>query len=149
MARSEPIRASFDQGQVPTIACFNRATTPLGVDFDTLVAAMQQFVDDCFAPVWGTPARLVTTADFLADAWPLLLLDDADQANPLAYHELPPDGLPISKIFVRTTLNAGDQVGVAASHELAEMLVGPAITLMPPGPAPQAVYAYETADPVE
>jgi len=149
MPKSEPIRASFDQGQVPTIACFNKATIPPGVDFDALIAALQKFVDECFAPVWGTPAKLVKTNDFQPGAWALVLLDDADQANALAYHELTPDGLPISKVFVRTILNAGDQVSVAASHELAEMLVDPAINLMATGPDPQAVYAYETADPVE
>src|SRR5947208_2251756 len=149
MVEGDPFRAAFDQGQVPTIACFNRATTPLGVDLDALVAAMQHFVDDCFVPVWGTPAKLLLTTDFVQGAWALVFFDDADQANALAYHELTPDGLPISKIFVRTTLNAGDQVSVSASHELVEMLVDPAINLMTTGPDAQAVYAYETADPVE
>jgi hypothetical protein len=149
MAGNGSIRAAFDQGQVPTIACFNRAKTPLGVDLDDLVGAMQVFVDDCFVPVWGTPAKLVRTADFVRNQWALVFLDDADQANALAYHELTPDGLPISKVFVRTTLEAGDLVSVSASHELAEMLVDPAINLLTTGPDPRAVYAYEAADPVE
>ncbi|HZP22003.1 MAG TPA: hypothetical protein VFB04_01075 [Terriglobales bacterium] len=38
---------------VPTIACFNCAATPLGVDFDALIAAMQAFLDRHFAPVWA------------------------------------------------------------------------------------------------
>jgi len=38
---------------------------------------------------------------------------------------------------------------VSASHELVEMLVDPAINLMTTGPDPRAVYAYESADPVE
>jgi len=33
--------AAFDQGQVPTIACINKATVPLGVRFDELVNAHQ------------------------------------------------------------------------------------------------------------
>jgi hypothetical protein len=41
MNRSGFVRAAFDQGQVPTIACFNKATVPLGVKFDDLLAAMQ------------------------------------------------------------------------------------------------------------
>ena len=34
------------RNHVPKIACFNRAKTPLGVDFDDLIAAMQKYVDD-------------------------------------------------------------------------------------------------------
>jgi hypothetical protein len=79
----------------------------------------------------------------------LVFLDDADEANALAYHELTPDGLPISKVFVRAISQAGDSVSVSASHELVEMLVDPAINLMTTGPDPRTVYAYETADPVE
>src|SRR5205807_2231155 len=44
-ARSRFIAAAFDHGQVPTIACFNKASTALGVDFDRLIAALQKLVD--------------------------------------------------------------------------------------------------------
>src|SRR5437868_3855046 len=37
---------AFNQGETPTIACFNKATTPLGVDLDALISAMQSFVDN-------------------------------------------------------------------------------------------------------
>src|SRR5262245_64622163 len=107
MPKRGAIRAAFNQGQVPTIACFNKATVPLGVDLGKLVAAMQAFVDNHFARVWGTPAKLVATKGFVKNAWALVFLDDADAANALAYHELTPDGLPISKVFVRTTDQAG------------------------------------------
>jgi len=35
------VRAAFDQGQIPTIACINKATVSLGVDFDKLIAALE------------------------------------------------------------------------------------------------------------
>ena len=143
------VRAAFDQGQVPTIACFNKATVPLGVDFDALLRAMQKFVDRDFAPVWGTPARLVKATGFIKGAWAMTFLDTADAANALAYHDLTPQGLPLSKVFVKTTLKAGEKVSVSASHELAEMLVDPAINLYSTGPKRRLLYAYETADPVE
>jgi hypothetical protein len=41
MATGRPILGAFNQGEVPKIACFNKATVPLGVDFDDLIAAMQ------------------------------------------------------------------------------------------------------------
>jgi len=100
-------------------------------------------------PVWGTPATLVKSTGFVKGAWALVFLDNADCAGALAYHDLTPDGLPQSKVFVRTTLDNGDLVSVATSHELVEMLVDPAINLMTTGPDPKAVYAYESADPVE
>ena len=144
-----PVFAAFDQGQIPDIAVFNQATAPLGVDLDRLVAALQKFVTECVAPVWGTPARLAKTTGFKKGAWALVFLDTADQANALAYHELTPDGFPLSKVFVKTIAEAGASLTVAASHELVEMLVDPAINLLSLGPDPKAAYAYESADPVE
>jgi hypothetical protein len=144
-----PRFAAFNQGAVPTIACFNKATTALGVDFNALIASMQAYVDQYIAPVWGTPAKLVKSNDFVKGAWAMVFLDDADQPGALAYHDLTPEGLPQSKVFVKTTLDNHDLVSVSASHELVEMLVDPAINLMTTGPDAKAVYAYESADPVE
>ena len=142
------IAAAFDQGQVPTIACFNKATVSLGVDFGRLITTLQTFVDDYFAPVWGTPAKLVKTATFRKGAWAMAFLDDADVANALGYHDLTPDGLPLAKVFVKSTLAVRQKVSVTACHELAEMLVDPAINLCSVGPN-NLIYAYETADAVE
>ena len=149
MSQSHATFGAFNQGTIPTIACFNKAKTPLGVDLDKLIAAMQEYIDKRVAPVWSTPARLVKSANFLKDSWAVVFLDDADEPDALAYHDLTPAGLPLSKVFVRTTLKNGDLVSVSASHELVEMLVDPAINLMTTGPNPKLVYAYESADPVE
>ena len=149
MKTLRPPLGAFNQGSVPTITCFNQAKTPLGVGLDALVAAMQEFVDRHVAPVWGTPARLVRTTGFRKDAWAVVFLDDADQPGALAYHDLTPEGLPLSKVFVKTTIDNGDLVSVSASHELVEMLVDPAINMMTTGPDPKTMYAYESADPVE
>jgi len=145
----KPILGAFNQGAVPTIACLNKATTPLGVDLDALIGAMQAYINNNVAPVWGTPATLVKTTDFQPGAWAMVFLDNADQAGALAYHDLTPDGLPEAKVFVKTTLDNNDLVSVSASHELVEMLVDPAINVMTTGPDRTTVYAYESADPVE
>jgi len=149
MPHARPKLGAFNQGAVPTIACINAAKTPLGVDFARLVTALREYTDRFVAPVWGTPAKLVSATRPLKGAWALVFLDDADVAGALAYHDLTPEGLPLSKVFVRTTLRAGELVSISASHELAEMLVDPAINLMTTGPDPRATYAYETADPCE
>jgi hypothetical protein len=149
MKKMKTVFAAFNQGETPTIACFNKATTPLGVDFDALIAAMQAYINDHVVPVWATPAKLIKSSDFVAGDWAMVFLDDADQPGALAYHDLTPDGWPLSKVFVRTTLENNDKVSVSASHELVEMLVDPAINMYATGPDPKTVYAYESADPVE
>ena len=101
------IRARFDKGQIPTIACFNKATVPLGIELDTMLRALQKFVDRCVVPVWGTPAKLVESTGFVRKAWALVFLDDVDQPGALAYHDLTPDGLPISKVFTASSLKSG------------------------------------------
>ena len=79
MKTTRPTFGAFNQGGVPTIACFNKATDPLGVDFDALIAAMQAYVDQHVVPVWNTPAKLVKTKDFVKKAWAMVFLDDSDQ----------------------------------------------------------------------
>ncbi len=142
-------RGAFNQGNKPTIACFNKAATPLGVDFSALISALRIYVNQHIVPVWGTPAKLVKSKDFIPGAWAVVFLDDADAPGALAYHDLTPEGLPLSKVFVRTTIDDGELVSVSVSHELVEMLVDPAINMMTTGPDPKTMYAYESADPVE
>jgi hypothetical protein len=147
--REKSRRVALDRNSVPRVACFVRAKTPLGVGLRELLAALQEFVDVHFAPVWGVSCRLVATKGFVKGAWAMAFLDDSDQASASAYHDLTPEGLPLAKVFVRTIRAHGEEVSVAASHELAEMLVDPAMNLMSTGPDPRLMYCYETADPVE
>ena len=106
MKTRRPTFGAFNQGGVPTIACFNKATTALGVNFDALIVAMQAFVDQQVVPVWGTPAKLIKSTGFVKGAWAMVFLDNADQPGALAYHDLTPDGLSESKVFVKTTVDA-------------------------------------------
>jgi hypothetical protein len=129
--------------------CISEATVALGVDFDALIAALQEFVDEHVAPVWGTHAKLIKSKGFVPGKWAMVFLDDADHAHSLAYHDLTPDGLPQAKVFVKTTLKNNDLVSVSASHELVEMLVDPSINLVTMTPRSRLVYGYESADPVE
>jgi hypothetical protein len=143
------VMAAFDQGQIPTISCLNLAATSLGVDFGSLVQALQTFVDKYFAPVWATPCKLVTAnGQIPAGNWGLLFTDNADVADALGYHDLTKDGLPLSHVFVETTIQDGGEISVTAAHELAEMLVDPGIQMGAIGPK-DVWYAYETADAVE
>src|SRR5574337_78675 len=99
-----PTLKSFNQGDVPTIACFNQAITPLGVDLDKLIQSMQQYVDQFVVPRWGTPCKLVKSNGIVPGAWAMVFLDNADVQGALAYHDLTEDGLAISKVFVKSVL---------------------------------------------
>ncbi len=53
MVGRRTVRAAFDRGGTPTIAVFNKAVTPLGIDLAALTRALQRFTTECVAPVWG------------------------------------------------------------------------------------------------
>jgi len=140
--------AGFNQGKFPTIAFVNLAHTPLGVDLGKLVAALQKQMEQDFVPVWGYPAKLYVTDKPKVDEWQVVFLDDADAANALGYHELTKNGQPISKVFVKTTIAAGQKVSVTASHELLEMMIDPGAQLWAQN-TDGRFYAYEMCDAVE
>jgi len=138
-----------NKAYVPTIVCVNHATVPLGVNFTALIAAMQVYVDEHVAPIWGTRAKLVKGKDMRPGHWAMVFVDHADHARSLARHDLTPDGLPMARVFVKTTLADNNLVSVAASHELVEMLVDPSINMVTVRKGSKLVYQYESADPVE
>jgi hypothetical protein len=134
--------------QVPTIACINRAVTPLDVDFDKLIRALQKFVDHHLAPVWRTPAKLVKATKPPPGAWVLLFLESADKKHlkDFGYHQFF-KGQPIARVFVGTALGE-EPISLIASHELAEMLVNPGCNLWARGRG-NRLYSYEICDAVE
>lgn len=142
--------AAFNQGGgAPTIACMNKATVPLGVDFVKLIATLQKTYDGLFLPVWGYPVKLVITDAPAADAWQFIFLDDADQAGALGYHDLTKDGQPVSRIFVKTTIAAKELVSVTACHELFEMAIDPGANGWMEDTNTGKLYALEMCDACE
>jgi len=122
---SETTSGVFNPAVIPTIACFkSRGNRPRPAANETHRGDADMRRQTCRA-VWGTPAKLIESTGFVKKAWAMVFLDDADEAGALAYHDLTPEGLPLAKVFVRTTLEAGESVSVSASHELVEMLVDP------------------------
>ena len=145
----KPKSGTTKRASDPTLVCVNQATATLGVDFDRLVVALQKFVDDHFAPVWGVRANLDKAESPRSGTWTLLFTDDqdsADHAGWLGLHHL--EGNPIAKVFVKPLKHSREKVSVAASHEVAEMLVDPAINMWATGPE-GLLYAYEVCDAVE
>jgi hypothetical protein len=140
--------AQAGQGGSVRIACVNKATVDLGVPLDRLTGTLQKCFDQHFLPVWGYPVTLYNTTDPKPSDWQFIYFDDADTAGALGYHELTFKGQPISKIFVKTTLAAGELVSVTACHELFEMVIDPLANLWAEA-SDGTEYAYEMSDPVE
>jgi hypothetical protein len=163
-----PIRAMmFDQGGVPTIACVNLATgtdaANYGMPFGQLVRALQVFNDTYFSPVWGTPCRIIESPHRASAAsqlmtptvfavgpndWTIVFMDDPDQADAFGYHDLAKNGQPVSKVFVKVSLQANEKVSVTACHELCEMLIDPGCQLWADD-GKGKFWAYEMCDAVE
>ncbi|MGH7109093.1 MAG: hypothetical protein ACREFK_01560 [Stellaceae bacterium] len=137
------------------IVVINESSALAGVDLMPIVAALQRQVSEHFYPAWGIDARLTLMAPKWqppADSWQLALLDDSDQASALGYHETTAAGLPLGKVFVRTSQQDGENWTVCASHELLEMLADPWIcetVLVQASAGAGTLYPREVCDAVE
>lgn len=148
MAKPKRFHTVFDRSTVPTINFINRAEISLGVDFDKLVRAMQTFLDDCFVPVWGTPAKLIRSTKEKPGTWTFIFLDDPDDPDADGYHDITKDGFPLSKVFVIPAQKSDGNVTVTACHELCEMLVDPTANMWVDGPR-NTLWGYEVCDACE
>ncbi len=141
---------------MPQIAVINESTVTSAQFSDAVVQAMlpafsQQWNKD-LQSIWG-----VDTATFTftpkgqkpaAGTWWAVFLDNSNQAGALAYHDLTNEGLPISKIFVKTILADNSSISVGATHELCEMAVDPWLNSAYQDPK-GVFWAGEVCDPVE
>jgi len=114
---------------MPRIAVINESTAITDADVQKLLPAFTQQWNTDLKPVWG-----VDTATFAfvpkgekpaGGTWWMVFLDNSDQAGALAYHDLTDEGLPISKVFVKSILDDKASVSVGATHEMCEMAVDP------------------------
>jgi hypothetical protein len=140
--------AQAGQGGLVRIACINLATADLGAPFAKLTATLQKCYDEYFLPIWGYPVTLYNTTQPQPSDWQFVYFDDADTAGALGYHDITKNGQPVSKIFVKTTLEANEVVSVTACHELFEMVIDPVANLWAQADD-GTEYAYEMSDPVE
>jgi hypothetical protein len=132
------------------ISIVNKSTLFADKDLPTLANAMQIQVTRDFLPSWGIDAKIYYTPSGQNPSpshWVLALLDDADMAGALGYHDVTPTDQPLGKAFVRTTLADGGQITVTVSHELLEMLGDPTVSLC--SQDSNVFWAYENCDAVE
>ena len=137
---------------MPQIAVINESTAIQDADVQNMIPAFGSQWNGDLNNIWGVgQAQFKFQPKGVAPAagtWWVVFLDDSNQANALAYHDLTNEGLPISKVFVKTILADKASVSVGATHEVCEMAVDPWLNS-----AYQDVqgtfWAGEVCDPVE
>jgi len=134
------------------IAIVNHSTVLPADELPPIVRALQVQVGQDVYPAWGVNAILTNyvTQPPPASDWVLGIFDDADQAGALGYHDVTPAGLPVGKVFAKTTLDNGGKISTVVSHELVEMLLDPSINLLVQDVHhPARFWCMEIADAVE
>jgi hypothetical protein len=134
------------------IAVKNVSTVVADIDVKNALPDFQKQVHEDFAQSeWGIDADLSWAERDapIGDAWLLVVLDNADQAGALGYHDLTNNGQPIGKVFARTTKEYGGNWTVTFSHEMLEMIADPNINLCAFDENARRLYAYEVCDAVE
>jgi hypothetical protein len=137
---------------MPNVAVINESTAIKDSEVQAMLPAFEQQWNQDLRPIWGVDQSAFTFVPKgqapAPGAWWVVFLDDSDQADALAYHDLTNEGLPISKVFVKTILADKASVSVGATHEICEMAVDP--WLNSAYQDPQGVFwAGEVCDPVE
>jgi len=136
------------------IAVINATTVLTDAALKAMVDAVQVQVHRDFFPVWGLDATLnfvpKDNKPPLGMSW-MAVLDTADVAGALGYHDVTNDGLPLGKVFAKTTVDDGGKVSVTLSHEVLEMLVDPDVNLLCEigTGRTRRYFAYEVCDAVE
>jgi len=111
------------------IAVINESTAIADGDVQNMIPAFNTQWNNDLNSVWGVGAAIFAfnprRQSPPAGSWWLVFLDNSDQGNALAYHDLTNEGLPISKVFVKTIQADKASLSVGASHEICEMAVDP------------------------
>lgn len=134
------------------IAVINESSAIADGDVQAMIPAFSAQWNSDLRPIWGLDEATFTfvakDATPATGSWWVVFLDNSDQANALAYHDLTNEGLPISKVFVKTILADNASVSVGATHEICEMAVDPWLNSAYQDPN-GTFWAGEVCDPVE
>jgi hypothetical protein len=137
------------------IALINHSTVVEDSAVAAFAAPLQKQVSQHFAPYWGTTAEfsfVPTGKTAPSGSWQLVILDDADQADSLGYHDLTAGGLPVMMIFAHTSQMDGVSWTSVASHETLESLADPWIdsaVFVEAADGSGRLWPLEVCDPVE
>jgi|SRR5579862_4439148 len=131
-ASTAPITAgsqTADSKRMLQVAVINESTAIDDATVQSFLPAFAQQWNEDRISIWPVlPSQLNFIPKGTAPAsgtWWVVFLDDSDQADTLAYHDLTNDGFPISKVFVKTPQAEKASISVGATHEMCEMALDP------------------------
>src|SRR5689334_20181094 len=104
------------------IALINHSTALTDKEVKRIAAVCDIQLRRDVAPVWDIkhPLRVTTTRS--DNDYPFFLVDKIpEEPDALAYHYVQDNGVPAGRIGVKTTLDAGESVSSATSHEAVEL----------------------------
>lgn len=78
----------------------------------------------------------------------IVLLDNADQANALGYHDVDPNGMPYGRVFIQVCRQAGVPWISVLSHEVLELLGDPGANQWANDPTGR-LWAFEMCDAIQ
>jgi hypothetical protein len=135
-ANAKPTQASLLASQLKPlsyrVAVLNRSTRLTDDEVRAAVGALQTQVHRDFAPAWGVDAELAFVplgTEPEPESWWVVVEDESDYPEAIAYHTLTSEGLPQVKISVANAQQFGWPWTMAASHDLLEMLANPQLNL--------------------
>lgn len=116
----------YTGGEEYEIAIINRSTLVNDDEVGKAINACQKQIDNDFYPIWGISATLKTYSvveepNIPTNSFQLVLIDSADVADALGYHTLTNAGMPVAKVFIKTTRDAGIPWTLTLSHEVCYM----------------------------
>ena len=142
------------------IQIVNQSTVVDPTKFQQTVLACSLQVSGDFAPSWGGATAFLQGVShppgtpYQPQHETIYVVDDADQADALGYHELTATDKPIGFVFARTALTDRTPWSLTLSHELLEQIVDPYVCTCAVVPGIQGnarvmAVEYEICDPVE
>lgn len=139
----------------PTINVINKSAILKDEDFKSMVEACQAQLEQHVAPMWLRGSWNLVSGQPESVGYPIVIMDDPDQAGALGYHTETPGGKVWGRVFVKpvlsnhgTMLHGSTSVSAVLSHEVIEAYCDPNVNLwadMGNG----SMVAHEACDPVE
>ncbi len=130
----------------------NKSTVVADTEVKRVIDACNKQLSRDFGPVYGIKAECHFSAKdtpLSAYDWQLIVIDNADVAGALGYHDVSVAGTPIGYCFAETTRKNGGNWTVTYSHELLEMVADPEINRCVIDESGQKLYAEEVCDACE
>jgi hypothetical protein len=132
------------------ITLINQSSAISDSQIEYIAEACNMQLQNEVAKAWGIRSPLVVSTTHRKTSYPFFFVDTIPEApGALAYHFVQDDGVPAGKIGVQTTLDAGESVESATSHETVELQCDIFCATWSWSSALGCLVATEACDPVQ